>query len=161
MRMIRNLCYSLVIMTFGVFFIITTNIAGSIQKSSVEVEMIPQTLVQESLVPLVFTGRKELNGFKGYYNYRRGYRRYSDGWWYPETAFTEVARLDIKRPSLEATLALKKPDATPSLGKREPWMLKEHINSCIARYRSYNQNDNSYQPFHGPRRQCFSRVFPG
>lgn len=40
-------------------------------------------------------------------------------------------------------------------------MLKQHIESCHARYRSYNKNDNSYQPFHGPRKQCLSRFFKG
>lgn len=29
-----------------------------------------------------------------------------------------------------------------------------HVSWCISRYRSYRAEDNSYQPFSGPRRQC-------
>ncbi|OLP56851.1 hypothetical protein BJF92_12335 [Rhizobium rhizosphaerae] len=31
-----------------------------------------------------------------------------------------------------------------------------HVNWCSARYRSYRAYDNSYQPYNGPRRQCYS-----
>ena len=31
-----------------------------------------------------------------------------------------------------------------------------HANWCLARYRSYHVWDNSFQPFHGPRRACIS-----
>lgn len=30
----------------------------------------------------------------------------------------------------------------------------DHASTCAARYRSYDSADNSYQPSHGPRRQC-------
>ena len=29
-----------------------------------------------------------------------------------------------------------------------------HVSWCMSRYRSYRAEDNSYQPFSGPRRQC-------
>ena len=31
-----------------------------------------------------------------------------------------------------------------------------HVEWCYARYRSYRAYDNSFQPYHGPRRQCWS-----
>lgn len=31
-----------------------------------------------------------------------------------------------------------------------------HVDWCYARYRSYRAWDNTYKPYHGPRRQCWS-----
>ncbi|MBO6716765.1 MAG: BA14K family protein [Rhizobiaceae bacterium] len=31
-----------------------------------------------------------------------------------------------------------------------------HVRWCYARYKSYRHWDNTFQPYHGPRRQCFS-----
>jgi len=31
-----------------------------------------------------------------------------------------------------------------------------HVRWCYARYRSYRAYDNTYQPYNGPRRQCYS-----
>lgn len=31
-----------------------------------------------------------------------------------------------------------------------------HIRWCLARYRSYRPRDNTFQPYHGPRQQCWS-----
>ncbi|SIT60024.1 hypothetical protein BQ8794_90189 [Mesorhizobium prunaredense] len=31
-----------------------------------------------------------------------------------------------------------------------------HMEWCYSRYRSYRAYDNTYQPYYGPRRQCFS-----
>ncbi|WEX11400.1 BA14K family protein [Chelativorans sp. AA-79] len=31
-----------------------------------------------------------------------------------------------------------------------------HVNWCHAKYRSYRASDNSFQPYHGPRRACIS-----
>ncbi|EJF85184.1 BA14K family protein [Candidatus Bartonella washoeensis] len=153
MPMIKNLYYALIIAFIGSVFIIVTNLTGSARKKSTEVDVSHQSSVQEELVPLVFTGRRELNGFKGYRHYRRGYRKYSDNWWYPEVAFVSFAHLDAKHVPLKVV--------SDSLQKKEPWMLKQHIDSCRARYRSYNKNDNSYQPFHGPRKPCLSLFFKG
>ncbi|GAA5104291.1 BA14K family protein [Bartonella jaculi] len=153
MPMMKSLYYALIITFIGSVLIIITNITGSAQKNNTEVKEFRQSSVEEDWSPLVVTGRKELNGFKGYRHYRRGYRKYNDNWWYPEEAFVSFSRLDEKHVPLKA--------ASTSLQKKEPWMLKEHIESCRARYRSYNKNDNSYQPFHGPRKQCLSRFLKG
>lgn len=34
-----------------------------------------------------------------------------------------------------------------------------HVEWCYARYRSYRAWDNTYQPYHGPRRQCVSPYY--
>ena len=31
-----------------------------------------------------------------------------------------------------------------------------HVRWCYDHYRSYRASDNTYQPYHGPRRQCNS-----
>jgi hypothetical protein len=31
-----------------------------------------------------------------------------------------------------------------------------HVNWCYSRYRSYRAYDNSFQPYNGPRQQCYS-----
>ncbi|MCZ2327907.1 BA14K family protein [Bartonella sp. F02] len=159
MRIINNLCYVLAIMFIGNIFVMLTNIAGLAQKD--DAEIIPQSSFQEDFAPLVITGRKELNGFKGYHNYRHGYRKYSDNWWYPEAAFLVFENVDVKNISLETVLASPKREKAYSVERKKPWMLKQHIDSCMKRYRSYNINDNSYQPFHGARKQCISRIFKG
>lgn len=33
---------------------------------------------------------------------------------------------------------------------------ERHYDWCARRYRSYSAYDNSFQPNHGPRRQCYS-----
>ena len=34
-----------------------------------------------------------------------------------------------------------------------------HYNYCFARYRSYRQYDNTFQPYNGPRKQCVSPYY--
>ena len=33
---------------------------------------------------------------------------------------------------------------------------RAHVNYCFRKYRSYRVSDNTFQPYHGPRRQCRS-----
>ncbi|WP_254473747.1 BA14K family protein [Bartonella sp. B1098] len=165
MRMKKKLYYALAFVFMSSLFIITTALVHLGQnRGDAKAKLVSQTAVQESSVPLIFTGRRELNGFKGYHHYRRGYVRYKDNWWYPEAAFVTSSHLSTKGVSLKVVSDAKRVFLTASsekLEKKEPWMLKQHIESCRARYRSYNQNDNSFQPFHGSRRQCLSRFFKG
>ncbi len=158
----KKLYYALVFLFIGCFFIITTSIIDFSQNSSdAKAKVVPQAFVQENSVPLIFTGRRELNGFKGYHNYRRGYVKYRDNWWYPEVAFVALSHLNTKQAPLKAVSGVKNKFLISSLEKNEPWILKQHIESCRARYRSYNKDDNSYQPFHGPRKPCLSRFLKG
>ncbi len=37
----------------------------------------------------------------------------------------------------------------------------KHVGWCSKRFRSYNAHDNTYRPYHGPRRQCRSPFIAG
>ncbi|WP_407965485.1 BA14K family protein [Bartonella sp. C271] len=157
---IKNLNSILSIATIVSIFIITTNISNIVYKSGAKAKAVDQLSVQNDSPLLTITGRKELNGFKGYRHYRHGYRKYSDGWWYPEKAFVAYTSSDVKDMPLEI-ISTQKDKFITSLEKKELWNVKQHIDYCKAHYRSYTQNDNSYQPFHGPRKQCLSSFFKG
>ncbi|WP_144751777.1 MULTISPECIES: BA14K family protein [Bartonella] len=160
MCMKKKLYYALALVLFGSFFIITTNIVNLVQdKRDLESKVVSSDFGDENSVPLVFTGRRELNGFKGYHNYRRGYVKYKDNWWYPQAAFVALPNSETKHAPQKIMSGAKKVFLISSAEKKQPWMLKQHVESCQMRYRSYNKNDNSYQPFHGPRKQCLSRFF--
>ncbi|WP_375665057.1 BA14K family protein [Bartonella sp. TT121SHDZB] len=165
MSMKKKLSYALAFVFVSSFFIITTTLVNWGQnRSDAKAKLVTQISVHDSSVPLIFTGRRELNGFKGYHHYRRGYVKYKDNWWYPEAAFVTSPHLNTKGTSLKVVSDAKSMFLTSSsekLEKKEPWMLKQHIESCRVRYRSYNKKDNSFQPFHGPRKQCLSRFFKG
>ena len=70
-------------------------------------------------------------GHRGYRYHRPGYRRHSDGFWYPRAAFTvRVA------PSVRVRVG----------GAQVRW--------CRDRYRSYRVSDNTYVTVGGVRRVC-------
>lgn len=77
------------------------------------------------------------NGHHGYRYARPGYRRHSDGFWYPLAAFGLGA-------AIGGAIANQ-----PSAGG-------SHAQWCANRYRSYRAYDNTYQPNYGPRKQCVS-----
>jgi hypothetical protein len=78
------------------------------------------------------------HGHRGYRDYRPGYRRHSDGWWYPLAAFGLGA-------AIGGAIA-NQPQAGG--GSHQSW--------CANRYRSYRAYDNTFQPYNGPRQQCVS-----
>lgn len=77
------------------------------------------------------------HGHRGYRYARPGYRRYSDGFWYPLAAFTAGAIVGgaVARPPHGSA----------------------HVRWCASRYKTYRASDNTYQPTNGPRRQCVSQ----
>lgn len=75
-------------------------------------------------------------GHPGYRYKRPGYRRYN-GWWFPPAAFITGAIIGN---------TLSQPARS---GNR-------HVQWCYERYRSYRASDNTFQPYEGPRRQCYS-----
>jgi Ni/Co efflux regulator RcnB len=75
-------------------------------------------------------------GYRGYRQHRRGYREYN-GWWFPAAAFVAGALV---------TGAINSERARGN--SHEEW--------CYSRYRSYRAWDNTYQPYNGPRRECYS-----
>ena len=80
------------------------------------------------------------NGHRGFVVARPGYRYYR-GYWFPAAAFAAGAA---------AGAAIAAPPAPPRR------LAAAHVAWCHDRYRSYRAWDNSYQPYEGPRRQCWS-----
>ena len=81
------------------------------------------------------------NGYPGALRPRPGYRYYR-GYWFPGTAFAAgvaVGRTAAPYPAL------------PPLR-----LTVAHTRWCESRYRSYRAYDNTWQPYDGPRRQCWS-----
>jgi hypothetical protein len=99
----------------------------------------------------VQNGRGWYNGHRGYRNYRNGYRRHGD-WWFPAGAF-------IAGAIIGGALA----DPGPTYYEPRPVYRRvyrgysnAHVQWCFDRYRSYRAYDNTFQPYHGPRQQCYS-----
>ena len=82
------------------------------------------------------------NGHRGYRERRRGYR-YHDGWWFPPAAFALGAIVGGAIANQPAPRRVMRVDSA-------------HAEWCYNRYRSYRASDNTYQPYNGPRRQCYS-----
>ena len=77
------------------------------------------------------------HGHRGYRDRRPGYRRHSDGWWYPLAAFGLGA-------AIGGAIA------------NDRDMGGSHVSWCANRYRSYRAYDNTFQPNYGPRKACIS-----
>lgn len=84
------------------------------------------------------------NGHRGYSHARPGYRRHSDGYWYPLAALGAAAIIG-------GVIA-----GQPRPVQAQPTINPRHVADCSARYRSYRSYDNTYQPVNGPRQQCYS-----
>jgi len=80
-------------------------------------------------------------GHRGYRERRPGYR-YHDGWWFPPAAFALGA---IVGGSIANQPIRRVYDYS-----------QDHIQWCYNRYRSYRASDNTFQPYNGPRQQCYS-----
>ncbi|MCX8996352.1 BA14K family protein [Rhizobiaceae bacterium BDR2-2] len=87
------------------------------------------------------------NGHRGYRQARPGYR-YHNGYWFPLAAF--AAGAIIGGAASQPTV----PRAAPSSG-----INPRHYDWCSSRYRSYRSYDNTFQPYNGPRQQCYSPYF--
>jgi hypothetical protein len=83
------------------------------------------------------------NGHRGVVYARRGYR-YHRGYWFPPAAF---ARPVVVAPAPRTVVVAPAPVVS---------LTAAHIRWCYATYVSYRSSDNSYQPYEGPRRQCWS-----
>lgn len=77
-------------------------------------------------------------GHRGYRYYRPGYREHN-GFWFPAAAFVAGA-------IISGAIANQPRAAYGS----------SHVQWCYDRYRSYRAYDNSFQPYNGPRQQCYS-----
>jgi hypothetical protein len=79
-------------------------------------------------------------GYKGSREHRRGYRRHSNGLWFPLAAF-----------GLGAIIG-----GTVNRAPAMAYGGNAHVSWCYDRYRSYRAYDNTFQPYNGPRRLCYS-----
>ena len=82
------------------------------------------------------------NGHRGYRYARPGYRQI-DGWWFPGAAF--VAGAIIGGAIADAPRRAYRYSGGSA-----------HQNWCANRYQSYHAWDNTFQPYNGPRRLCYS-----
>lgn len=86
-------------------------------------------------------------GHRGYRDYRPGYRRHSNGYWFPLGAFAAGAIIG------GAVMSQPRPVY------RGSGLNPRHYEWCQARYRSYDAYSNTFQPYGGPRQQCFSPYY--
>lgn len=84
-------------------------------------------------------GHHYWRGHRGYRHHRPGYRRHGD-FWFPLAAFAAGA-------IISGAIANDRPPASGG---------SAHVRWCYDHYRSYRAYDNTFQPYHGPRRQCYS-----
>jgi hypothetical protein len=83
------------------------------------------------------------NGYKGYPYQRRNYRYHNGyGLWFPAGAF-------IAGAIIGGAIANNNGYYRGGGGSA-------HVEWCYDRYRSYRAWDNTFQPYNGPRRQCYS-----
>lgn len=84
-------------------------------------------------------GKPYYNGHRGYRKPRRGYRQHN-GFWFPRDAFAATI--------IGGVLGTMMQNDRPRYSRHVAW--------CNDHYRSYRASDNTFQPYHGPRRQCIS-----
>lgn len=93
--------------------------------------------------------RERRNARNAYHNGYRGHRQrqpgyvFRDGWWFPPAAF-----------ALGAIVGGAIANDTPRYAPRARG--SAHVDWCYNRYRSYRASDNTFQPYNGPRQQCYS-----
>ena len=91
------------------------------------------------------------NGHRGYRHKRHGYRHHH-GYWFPRGAFVVVVPRQRYIPA--------RPYHPPKRIKpRIVRLSHSHYRWCDAKYRSYRSSDNTFQPYHGPRKQCVSPYY--
>jgi opacity protein-like surface antigen len=84
------------------------------------------------------------NGHRGYRHKRHGYRHYN-GYWFPPAAFSFGVIIGGNNRG--------------SIGVRPGYTNPQHVRWCHNKYRSYDQRTNTFQPYHGPRRECRSPYY--
>lgn len=81
-------------------------------------------------------------GHRGYPHRRHRNDRYHNGFWFPAGAFIAGA---IVGGALSNNNTYYRGGGGSA-----------HVEWCYDRYRSYRAYDNTFQPYNGPRRQCYS-----
>lgn len=124
----------------------TSSTTTGSESSTTPSNIVVQTTNPGAVVVKHHHQRGYLNGYKGYRHPRPHYYRYTDGWYYPDAAFKDTDGA-VDRTS-------RSEDSVNSLPTK-------HLRYCRSHYRSYRVSDNSFQPYHGPRQQCYSRYYRG
>ncbi|MDO1581243.1 BA14K family protein [Rhizobium oryzicola] len=88
-------------------------------------------------------------GYRGYRYERPGYR-YHNGFWFPLAAFGAGAIIG-------GAIASEPRYVAPA--PRAAGVNPQHYQYCAARYRSYDAYSNTFQPYNGPRQQCYSPYY--
>ena len=98
-----------------------------------------------------YGGHVYFNGHRGYRHHKRGYRKHR-GYWFPHRAFIVVypRHRHVYFPRYRAPQPVK-----PRIIR----LSHAHVRWCDAKYRSYRHSDNTFQPYHGPRKQCVSPYY--
>ncbi|WP_417671742.1 BA14K family protein [Roseibium sp.] len=86
----------------------------------------------------LYNGHPYYSGHRGFPYRRPGWRHYN-GWWFPPQAFGPTVR-----PRYPVARHLS----------------RAHYDWCFRKYRSYRARDNTFQPYHGPRKACRSPYWP-
>lgn len=136
-RMMNGLKAAIFIVLFGAFYSVPSVSAASEPQTDV-------ILLADGEIPV--NRRGILNGQKGYRYHRPGYRRHTDGWWYPQKAFDEETANGAEGGKRKADKALAKKLDLPAV----------HVRWCQENYRSYRVEDNTFQPYEGDRKPCRS-----
>lgn len=79
----------------------------------------------------------------------RGYR--GGGYYYRDRGPTIYYDVQPSYRYVEPRYVAPAPRYAPARG-----LSRAHVDWCHARWRSYRAYDNTYQPYNGPRRQCYS-----
>lgn len=97
------------------------------------------------------SGHAYYNGHRGYHRYRHGYRKHR-GYYFHPRAFIVVH----PRPRHVYVPRYRKPHP---VRPRIVRLSHAHVRWCDAKYRSYRHSDNTFQPYHGSRKQCVSPYY--
>ncbi|MFD1746671.1 BA14K family protein [Rhizobium helianthi] len=98
-------------------------------------------------------------GYRGYRERREGYR-YHNGYWFPLAAFATGAIIGgaLAQPRYVAP-APRYVAPAPRYVVPSGGLNPRHVRYCQGRYRSYDVYSNTFQPYHGPRQQCYSPYY--
>ncbi|CDM57507.1 MULTISPECIES: BA14K family protein [Rhizobium] len=83
-----------------------------------------------------------------YYGNHSGNRYYRDGYYRGHNSDAGALLGGLAAGAIIGGLIASQPVARP--------VGNSHVDWCYSRYRSYRAYDNTYQPYYGPRRQCYS-----
>jgi hypothetical protein len=92
-------------------------------------------------------GHPYYKGYRGHRHRRHGYVFFG-GFWFPNTAFSIVI---VPQPRYRYRYVEPYPRYNRTIN-----LTPKHFWWCGKQYRSYRKWDNTFQPYHGPRKQCHS-----